>query len=157
MYYGQSSRNSNATKTQQTILLLVLLALTVVCVGLAIVYSSASKANTNVRQVLVSQIQIEVSAAKTRASQPLPASGSRTEFMVAAVRQHVYAARTINEMAAKVYGRGNELINGTYINRCIELLDDCDRGIQQGSVVTSMYDQLGNAIEELFREVSSLE
>jgi len=155
--YGQPSRSSSASKTQQTILLLLLLALTIVCIGLAIVYSSASRANANTHRVLISQIQIEVSSARTRAAQLLPTGGSRTEAMVATVRQHVYAARTINEMAARIYGAGNVLVHEMYINNCVELLDECDRRMQTGRVVTDTFDELSSAIELLYEQVSVLE
>jgi len=155
--YGQSSRSSNASKTQQTILLLLLLALTIVCIGLAIVYSSASRVNDATHRVLVSRIQIEVSNARTRAAQLLPTGGSRTEAMVATVRQHVYAVRTINEMAVGIYGVGNALVNETLINNCIELLDQCDQKIQKGEVVTGTFDDLSSAIDILYEQISRLE
>jgi len=156
MYYSHSSRNPNATKNQQTILLLALLALTIVCVGLGIVYSGASSANNNMRRVLVAQIQIEASSAKTRAAQLLPTGGSRSESRVAMVRQHVHAVHVINEMAGKLYGRGNELITATYINRCVTLLDECDQKIQIGHVVTDTYDELNRAVDELLKQVEAL-
>jgi len=154
--YGQSSRASSS-KNQQTILLLMLLALTIVCICLGIVYASASKANSSTRKVLVSRIQIEVSNAKTRAAQLLPTGGSRIESTVATVRQHVYAARTINKMAEDIYGMGNVLVNELYINNCVELLDQCDQKIQTGAVVTGTYDELSGAIDILYEQVSTLE
>ena len=155
--YGQPSRPSNATKTQQTILLLILLALTIVCIGLVIVYSSASKANNSMRKTLVSRIQIEVSNAQTSARQLSPTGGSKTESMVATVRQHVYAARTVNKMAEDIYGVGNVLVNELYINNCIDFLNKCDDNIQTGQVVTGTYSQLSEAIDILYEQVAALE
>ena len=155
--YGQPSRSSNASKTQQTILLLLLLAVTIVCIGLAFAYSSASRVNDNTHRVLVQRMQIEVSNARTRAAQLLPTGGSRTESMVATVRQHVYAVRTINEMTALIYGPGNVLVNEMLINKCIELLDQCDQKMQRGEVVTGTFDELNSAIEVLYEQVSRLE
>ena len=155
--YGQPSRSASATKTQQTILLLILLALVIVCVGLAIVYSSASRANNSTQRVLVSQMQIEVSAARTRAGQLLPPGGSSLVSVMATVRQHIHSARTVNEMAGKIYGLGNELVNATLITNCIELLDQCEREMQTGAVVTGTFSQLSEAIDLLFSQVSMLE
>jgi len=155
--YGQQPRPSNASKTLQTILLLALLTLTIVCVGLAIVYSGATKANEGVRKALVLQIKNEVSTAKTKAAQLSPTGGSRTESMVATVRQHVYAAHAVNEMSEKIYGLGNTLVNVIYIDNCIKYLDDCDDNIQTGKVATGTYSQVVEAIDFLYGQVSALE
>jgi len=155
--YGQPPRSSRVSKNQQTILLLVLLALTIVCICLGIVYSSAAKTNDNMHQVLVSRVQSEVSDAKKYAAQLLPTGGSRTESIVAIVRQHVYAVRAINEMTGKIYGLGNVLINETLINNCVQKLDECDAKIQTGAVVTGTYDELSSAIDILYEQVSVLE
>jgi len=156
MYYAKPSRSSRS-KNLQTLLLLFLLVLVIVSVALAISYSGAMRANANTRRVLVMRMQTEVSNARTRATQLLPTGGSKTESMVALVRQHVYAARAVNEMTSGIYGAGSVLVNEALINHCVEYLDDCDKKIQTGAVVTETYNQLSIAIDSLYEQVSNLE
>lgn len=155
--YGQPSRPSNATKTQQTVLLLIVLGLIIVCAGLFIVYNGANKTNSGIHAALVSQIQIEVSNAQTSAKQLSPTGGSKTESMVATVRQHVYAVRTVNKIAEDIYGRGNALISEMFINNCVDLLNKCDNNIQTGQVVTGTYSDLSEAIDVLYAQAAELE
>ena len=154
--YGQPSRPSRS-KYQQTFLLLLILGLTIACIYLAVSSSGATRANANTHKALVSQIQTEVSQAKTRAGQLLPTGGSKTESMVAAVRQHIWTARIINKMAIDIYGAGNELVNELLITNCVGYLNECDRKIQTGQVVTDTYNQLSDAIDILYEQVSMLE
>ncbi len=155
--YTQPSRSKNRSNIQGTLLSLLVLVLAIASISLFFAYSSASRTSANTRHALVSQIKTEVSQAKTRVTQLLPTGGSKTEAMVATVRQHVYAARTVNVMAAGIYGAGNVLVSEATINRCIELLDRCDQKIQTGQVVTDTYNELSIAIDELNSLLSTLE
>lgn len=154
--YGQSARGSRS-RQQQTLVLLLLLALAIACISLAIAYSGAARANANTRQELINRMQAEVNQAQQRAYQLSQTSGSKIESMIATVRQHVYAARTINEMTSAIYGPGNVLVSETLINNCVADLDQCDQKLQTGSVLTDTYTSLRTHIDALLEEVSELE
>jgi hypothetical protein len=152
--YGHVS-SKHRGNGQQTLLFLLVLALSIVSVSLAVGYSSASGANSRTRGALISRMQSEVTQAKDSAYRLSHTSGSQTENLLATVRQHVYAMRTVNEMAAAIYGAGNVLINEAQINACIGYLDQCDTWLQTGSVLT--YTDLRAGIDGLFVLVQDLE
>ncbi len=154
--YGPTTRNSRS-RQQQTLLLLVVLVLLIVCVALAYVYSTASRINANTRSVVIARMQAEVTQAKTSAYQLSQTGGSMTASMIAIVRQHVYAAHTINEMTAGIYGAGNVLVGESYINSCISLLGDCDEGLQGGVPLADTFTKLRTAIDDLLKQAAALE
>ena len=154
--YGQQPRGSRS-RQQLTFILLLVLALAIACISLTVAYSGAARANANTRQELINRIQAEVNQARQRAYQLSQTGGSKSESMVAMVRQHVYAARTINEMTSAIYGAGNVLVTETLINNCVADLDQCDQKLQTGSVTTDTYTSLRTNIDALLEDVSYLE
>ena len=152
--YSQSSR-PHRSGYHQTAIVLGILALVVTCVYLSISYARASHNESSMRKTLIQRMQSEYSQAQKSARLLNPTMGSQITSMVATVRQHVYAMRTLNEIIASIYG--NTKVNELLINNCIDLLEQCDRKIQRGEVVTDTYRQLGDAIEMLYEQISMLE
>ncbi len=150
-YRGGRSRNF------QTVLQLVTLLLFIATVSLGFAFFRTSRINTNTHNVLIARLQNEVSQAKTSAEQLTGNGGSKVASLIATVRQHVYAARVLNEVSTGIYGPGNVLVQDALINDCITVLNTCDRGVQTGAVLTGVYAELGVAVTKLYEDSALLQ
>ncbi len=154
--YNQPSRGGRS-RNFQTILQLITLLLFIATVSLGFAYFRTARINANTHTVLVARLQNEVSQAKTSSDQLTGTGGSKISSLIATVRQHVYAARVLNEMSTGIYGPGNVLVQDALINDCITVLNSCDRGVQTGSVLTGVFAELRVAITKLYDDSALLQ
>ncbi len=152
--YGASTRSSNS-RLPQTFLLLLVLALIIVSVGLGIAYTRATKSGGNTRATLLNRIQSEVHAAQSGAYALTQTSGSRAPAQLAAVRQHIYAIRTVNDLCNALLG--SPMVNEATISACIAYLDEGNTRMEKGQVLASTYQDLRNAIELLQTELAPVQ
>ena len=148
-YEKSSGRPNRSNRHSTTLYQLAIFILVIACISLFIAYRNASNTSANTRAMLVSRMQKEATDAKARAYELTQSGGSKLDALVAVVRQHVYAMKTINDITAGIYGPGNVLVNETSINNCIVYLDESDKKNQTGAVRTGTFTSLREAIDQV--------
>jgi len=147
MYSFQANAGRKKNKQLVRLLYLVIFILIIALIGVSFAYFRSTGVSKATSSALLSRALSEATQAQSAVYRLTQSSGTNTMTLLSTVRSHVHTLRSINAIAANIYGVGTTLSDETLLASCIDIVTQCETRMQAGSVLTDLFTQLRDQVD----------
>ena len=117
--------------------------------GVTFSYLKTRNAAQATSQAILSRAVSEASEAQSAVYRLTQSSGTNTMTLLSTVRAHIHTLQSINTIAANIYGAGTSLTDSEQLDACISIITQCEARMQAGSVLTDLFTNLRDQIDQI--------
>ena len=156
MYSFQANAGRKKNKQLVRLLYVIIFILIIALAGVTVSYVRAQHVGEVTTDALKARVISEATEAQSAVYRLTQSSGTNTMSLLSTVRSHIYALQSINAIAGNIYGAGTTLVDSTQLATCISIIQQCETRMQAGSVLTDLYTQLRDEIDEIVASVGTM-
>ena len=156
MYSFQANAGRKKNKRIVHLLYVIIFILIVALAGVSVSYLRTQGVSEATSDALKARVVSEATEAQTAVYRLTQSSGTNTMSLLSTVRSHVYALQSINAIAGNIYGAGTVLVDGELLASSISIIQQCETRMQAGSVLTDLFTDLRDQIDQIVVNVGGM-
>lgn len=149
MYSFQTGADRRKNKQHMQLMYIIIFILAVAVCGLTFSFVRASSQNSATGDAIMARAVSEATEAQSTAYRLTQSSGSNTMTLLSTLRSHLYALQSLNQLAANIYGAGTALADEALLAECTQTITECETRLQAGSVLTDLYTELRDKVDQI--------
>jgi len=156
MYSFQANAGRKKNKQLVRLLYVIIFILIIALAGVSVSYFRTQGVSEDTAEALKSRVVSEATEAQSAVYRLTQSSGTNTMSLLSTVRSHVYALQSINAIAGNIYGAGTVLVDGELLASSISIIQQCETRMQAGSVLTDLFTDLRDQIDQIVVNVGGM-
>lgn len=149
MYSFQTGANRRKDRQHMRLMYIVIFILIVALFGVTLSFIRANHRSNVTADAISARAISEASEAQSAVYRLTQSSGSNTMTLLSTLRSHLYALQSLNQLAANIYGVGTVLADETLLLECSQTITECETRLQAGSVLTGLYTDLRDKVDQI--------
>jgi len=156
MYSFQANAGRKKSRQLVRLLYVIIFVLIIALAGVSVSYLRTQGVSEATSDALKARVVSEATEAQTAVYRLTQSSGTNTMSLLSTVRSHVYALQSINAIAGNIYGAGTVLVDGELLASSISIIQQCETRMQAGSVLTDLFTDLRDQIDQIVVNVGGM-
>lgn len=156
MYSFQANAGRKKSRQLVRLLYVIIFILIIALAGVSVSYMRTQGVGEATSEALKARVVSEATEAQSAVYRLTQSSGTNTMTLLSTVRSHIYALQSINAIAANIYGAGTTLVDSGLLSSCISIIQQCETRMQAGSVLTDLYTDLRDQIDQIVTNVGGI-
>lgn len=149
MYGFQSNPGKRRDRQTLRLLRVVVFLLIVALAGVTYSFLKARRVERATADALYARAVSEAGEAQSAVYRLTQSSGTGTASQLATIRSHIYAMKSLNLLAANIYGAGTSLVDEALLDACVDSVAACYQRQQAGLVLTDPLTELRDDVDQV--------